>query len=60
MVIATLLFCGLEALAEVSAALALDERMIESSLGNPRQATVLMIVSNAACFKTTGNHPPVK
>ncbi len=57
--IGTLAFCELEPLANGSVGLGLGERMIDRSLGNARQATVLINVSNAASFKTTGNHPPV-
>ncbi|MBD2354392.1 hypothetical protein H6G41_07080 [Tolypothrix sp. FACHB-123] len=57
MVIATLVVCELDSWVEGSVGLPLDESTIESILGNPKQATVLMSVSNAACFKTTGNHP---
>ncbi|MBD2241036.1 hypothetical protein H6G35_31355 [Aulosira sp. FACHB-113] len=37
----------------------LSERIVDSSLGNAKQAIVLMIVSNAASCTTIGNHPPV-
>jgi hypothetical protein len=55
-----LAFAGLELLSGGSVGLALGERIIDRSLGNAKQATVLMSVSNAASFTTIGNHRLVK
>lgn len=51
-----LAFCELESLSDDSVGLVLGARIIDKSLGNARQATVLMSVSNAASLTTIGNH----
>jgi hypothetical protein len=50
-------FCGLESSTDGSVGLVLGARIIDKSLGNARQATVLISVSKAASLTTIGNHP---